>query len=745
MRHLYKYICLTLLVVPLLISACHREQSLGISDQPGLVRFTLSTSDALRASGDESQISKTIALDREKAIDKLYAVIYRTSSGLHHKTVACHRVGSSGNQYEFDNERSGDYYFFLIANPDSQLESALQSGPTTPDDLGKLIAHQDPGADASATHFLMVSDRVNVQVLSKQATTLRESLPLRRLAARFDFYNKVKGLEITKITFNKRYVASHLFAQVNKMDELSATSDKVYTGTPLLVDKPLLGTVYGYETDLRGEVSFTLEGTYDGEPISPEVVRLENFVIKRNHLYKVVLNSGDEMIDPKKPFGSLKYDIIVSDWSDEGEMSLTGSDLQSVLDVRYAAELAHASYVNPQYADSPEVIYTNTYKATSILFKVKSHGLPGSVELPLDYQQAGVTISEEGTTTQDPTDQSLTRCYRLHLPERPDFVSISHFKRDGQVDLEQSKFFDIPLIIKNGSGDTVKRCTVHHGRLKMPLEHLSQTPLNKAGDDFSTTPNDMTTIGLFTQKYEAKPRFNVCTIQGTKYHLPQGALELLSIIPPGVGEDGDTPLVGEKAIPKQTIKMPFIFPAWYTFGTSISTHKAQASSSFQTDPSNKRVSYALCFRDETALGFGNLLTIAYRFESVGDFKKAQSVSSYFKITCRYIGLWDMSLEDIATEEFWQRNNSDDASRTIYALGYHYGRNRRPLDVNENIYLITAKTEDHKDDYTGREVKDMYISCADLSKGSWISTRFMAGNLYTSETSDAFPIWLLSNE
>ena len=51
------------------------------------VRFAIESS--LRAVGNENVTRPTPALERERKIESLYAVVYKTSSGLHYKTIKC--------------------------------------------------------------------------------------------------------------------------------------------------------------------------------------------------------------------------------------------------------------------------------------------------------------------------------------------------------------------------------------------------------------------------------------------------------------------------------------------------------------------------------------------------------------------------------------------------------------------------------------------------------------------------------
>ena len=107
MRHTINYIA-TLLVLSLALLSCSRESGLKMNEGAGnTVRFTIESS--LRAVGNENATRPTPALERERKIESLYAVVYKTSSGLHHKTVKC--TDLTNGKFEFDNKKSGDFYF----------------------------------------------------------------------------------------------------------------------------------------------------------------------------------------------------------------------------------------------------------------------------------------------------------------------------------------------------------------------------------------------------------------------------------------------------------------------------------------------------------------------------------------------------------------------------------------------------------------------------------------------------------
>ncbi|WP_462136627.1 hypothetical protein, partial [Porphyromonas uenonis] len=73
MRHTINYIA-ALLVLSLSLLSCSRETGLKMDEGAGnTVRFTIESS--LRASGDENTTRPTPALERERKIESLYAVV----------------------------------------------------------------------------------------------------------------------------------------------------------------------------------------------------------------------------------------------------------------------------------------------------------------------------------------------------------------------------------------------------------------------------------------------------------------------------------------------------------------------------------------------------------------------------------------------------------------------------------------------------------------------------------------------
>ena len=669
MRHTINYIA-ALLVLSLSLLSCSRETGLKMDEGAGnTVRFTIESS--LRAVGDENVTRPTPALERERKIVDLYAVVYRTSSGIHYKTIKCTDKGSG--QFEFDNEKSGEFYFFLVANPDADLAAKLMAGPTTPEDLGMLVATQTPGEDNQATNFLMTSERQNVTVKSKESTNIG-TIKLVRVAARFDIYNTIEGLEIQKVTFGKRRVQSHLFAQVGQMAEIEATENaKVYDGS-LFKENTLAATIYGYETDVRNETFFTIEATYKGIALKPETVRLENFVIKRNHLYNIILQDVGGAHDPADPtmkFGQFQYQVKVVDWNDsEKGINYSEDDVLKPFYVDFAAQLSNAPYMTPYLVNSPEEIYTTTQGESVITFTIGGYTEPGTLELAEGQETHGATLEKVGSPTTDPKTGKISQDYKLTIPAATELIPLVN--QAGNPTLP--KYQEIKLVAKNYSGATQKPLTIKHGRFKMPLEYVTERYLapHNEGEEFkfATDETSVDGVGYFYVQDFQKNNKRV-TINGKGYHLPDFIFELASIMPlynevtTGVTEYS----IGESAGPIENASEPTTFPCW-AYSDNGQSPRFVFKSDYRTDKAN-RVSYGLRHK-RVSDGFNNMFVTAYRYEWVGDFKSHEDgkISSYYKITSRYLGPnWNGGVDGIANEAFWNSNKENDVTRTFYAAGY----------------------------------------------------------------------------
>ena len=105
MKKIIKYI-LPLVALLFVFGSCSKEDKKDfryIEGKGNTVRFSLNM--GLRAQGDETAVDQVVALDREKKINKLYAVVYFKGDGRHYKTFKCTSVAGADNTFEFDATR----------------------------------------------------------------------------------------------------------------------------------------------------------------------------------------------------------------------------------------------------------------------------------------------------------------------------------------------------------------------------------------------------------------------------------------------------------------------------------------------------------------------------------------------------------------------------------------------------------------------------------------------------------------
>ena len=279
-----------------------------------------------------------------------------------------------------------------------------------------------------------------------------------------------------------------------------------------------------------------------------------------------------------------------------------------------------------------------------------------------------------GNPTTDPKTGKISQDYKLTIPAATELIPLVNEAGDKP---KLPEYEEIKLVAKNYSGATKKPLTIKHGRFKMPLEYVTEHylaphPEAANGDNFTFATNETSVDGIgyfhvptFLEKHKH------VTIDGKGYHLPDFVYELASIMPlrnqvsHGITEYS----VGESAGSIENAGEPTTFPCWAYIDNGKS-HRFFFTADYRTDKAN-RVSYGLRHK-RVSDGFNNMFVTAYRYEWVGDFKgdKTGKISSYYKITSRYLGPnWNGGVDGIANEVFWNSNKENDITRTFYAAGY----------------------------------------------------------------------------
>ena len=273
-----------------------------------------------RATGDNTQTTSTAAQDQEKTVNSLLAVVYENDG--FYKTFDVSSTGDPNN-YKFAVDKDGTFDIYLVANADATLTAALK-GISAGDPLSsfeQIEATQAPDADNA---FLMTSPDKHTASITASVGVDLGSVHLRRLAVRIDLINSAPDITVTKITFNNRTKQSTLVTGNTMSDKAEWFEDVEYTQT-LTGDESnpgkLEATIYTYENfSAKGGAylpTLTIDYTKNGESETKQhVVKFQDalsanpadpdpLALKRNHLYRIVLQKGTT---------SLTHNLEVMDW-----------------------------------------------------------------------------------------------------------------------------------------------------------------------------------------------------------------------------------------------------------------------------------------------------------------------------------------------------------------------------------------------------------------------------------------------
>ena len=431
-----------LIALSVLLVSCNteREQYNPVAEEPVewvrsvAVQFTLNdgVSALTRAVGDSI---KTPALEREKRVWNLHAVVFNADDNSFYNTFEPWKVDSAGT-YNFDMLKPGDYNIYFVANADTALANRLKTGVANPGELGSLLVAQTPGDDNQADHFLMTANPMPVTTVWGGLSDIG-SVKLKRAAARFDFYNRVPLLRLTSITFNNRYAQSHLSTQAS-MAGLSPESRSYFLFSDS-TGRDLIGSVYGYENMETPEAaSFTLQGMYNDVPVKSHEIKFDpNMVVKRNNLYSIVVSpKGDsDTINVNDIFGSLTYDIKVNDWSEGALFKYEGDKLFDRSIPQFTVS-GSGVFTDVEGETNPKTIYIAS-SAREITLTVKSISTSSVLKFK-GSNNYGMTI-----TGGEPYDLNgyMMQTYKIELPDDLPYNSTQEFELSNKMDKTKRQRF----------------------------------------------------------------------------------------------------------------------------------------------------------------------------------------------------------------------------------------------------------------------------------------------------------------
>ena len=260
----------------------------------------------------------------ESSINNLLVVAFEENADNTKTFYKVFNPEEKAGSFTFDMLKKGKFQLYFVANADATLSTAIHA-VKNPTELENLLIDQNYTSDKGT--FLMNSGDKYINVITKIGEVVEPSTPtviIKRLVACFEFYNKIQEFTPSKITFKNQVTKSLFINRENKVDEsiknAVVTEDIQLSGT-----EALFSTLYSYEnlfTEIENKISFVIQGKLNGKDVSKEIILQnqttpEEFLVKRNHKYKITLNPGDIEVEVEDMHYKLNFQVEVGEWTDE--------------------------------------------------------------------------------------------------------------------------------------------------------------------------------------------------------------------------------------------------------------------------------------------------------------------------------------------------------------------------------------------------------------------------------------------
>lgn len=582
---------------------------------------------AMRAAQKGTSLTGSYA--NERAIENLTVVVFKLNTVTNEpdaveKVIPYEKLtkptGATpyDGTYQFDMLAAGTYQIDVIANGykegDVNAQKAflamLQKKPLPYNEYKKLLIERALPKNGESGFVMLNADPIRVTT-SQNKTANAGSIKLRRLACRFDVFNKLVGgeLELTKATLQKQISKSYLLTQTaiptgTDSEVKYAADGKWFTGTVIS------GGIYSYENPTKGATKLLLEGTYKGTPWKKTIEFKDggqDIAIQRNHIYRVYLTKGTG-VNPggdDEDANLVNYNIEVLDWEAGDEFAYTDGDVWS------AGEETFTQY---------------TFAADRTFF-----GADGGT--------GHVTCTQTIYAGKDATGRVLSK---QQLPAGDFTLRLKSAPQAGVTVDDATKSFTVPA----GAGQLTFTLEAKHNtsgvasdivvsRNNNPLLYLAEYSINKRGDGFATDLYSISDVGLFLLTTELLEKLNNVTIDGKKYHIPSLS-EWNAMVP---------------------YNRVFFTENYETlnFSEGVSVAGKNVTCLQDVKGFGKGVCYALRFK-------GTEYQSAWRYEYVD-----VNNHNLLRITSRSVAD-GVTIADVAKEDFWTQNSTGDIERILPASG-----------------------------------------------------------------------------
>ena len=331
-------------------------------DYPVALSLDGGKSGAMRATGKSNSLSASNP--NERAIENLTVVVFLNNNatstpGAVEKVITYDKLTKPTDPYQgefkFDMGMAGTYQLEVIANgykDDADKDAFInQFKRGLSYDQFKNIVFERALPNNGETGFAMLSTEPKKVATLVNKTAHAGTIKLRRLACRFDVYNKLTDeLKLTKVTLQNQTDKSYLMTQgtvpanaSNAPKEYTAASGTWFTPTVISAG------IYSYENPVKGAVKLQLEGEYKGQAWEKTIELRDKdgkyVATQRNHIYRVHLTKGNGTTPGggNKDKDNITYNIEVLDWDEDAAMDYSDSDL---MDAEHINPLAYVAEYN---------------------------------------------------------------------------------------------------------------------------------------------------------------------------------------------------------------------------------------------------------------------------------------------------------------------------------------------------------------------------------------------------------------
>ena len=374
-------------------------------------------SGAMRAT--EKSNSLSASNPNERAIENLTIVVF-TNNNTTNTPIAVEKVITYDKLTKPTDPYQGEFRFEMGVAGTFQLE-VIANGYKDDADKDAFINQFKQGMsykqfkkieseralpNNGETGFVMLSAEPKKVTTLANETAHAGTIKLRRLACRFDVFNKLTNeLTLTRVTLQNQIDMSYLMTQAAIPPDSdypeSYTSANGTWFTPTVVS----GGIYSYENPEKGAVKLQLEGEYKGQAWEKTIELRDKdgkyIATQRNHIYRVLLTKGDGTTpgggdngggkDDPTNADKINYVIEVLDWDEDATIDYSENDLlhaENVNPLEYVAERnidkAGTNFVTDMYAYNVSGLYdfdTAVAKFSHITIGGEAYHLPSMDEL----------------------------------------------------------------------------------------------------------------------------------------------------------------------------------------------------------------------------------------------------------------------------------------------------------------------------------------------------------------------------